>query len=200
MDKDIIPNLDMDYISFISRNNVKVYSKKDVIKNNSVILSNILNLDGHFKEPEKLNDSYIFFNELHSSSIILIIKFLTLELNGKDISQIDETKYQDLFDYIKLMDELNFFETVLFCHPFCIDIPTGLYKIAKCNYPKSKSEDKFDEFVFFDYILDDSICSYKQINHDILNSYVNDGWEIVSQTFLLDKTKESKVTLRRKIK
>ena len=67
----------MEYISFKSKNDVVVYTTKELIINNAPVLANILNLNNTYNDkPEMENGSYLCLKPLHEESILFIFKFL----------------------------------------------------------------------------------------------------------------------------
>lgn len=217
----------MEYISFKSKNDVVVYTTKELIINNAPVLANILNLNNTYNDkPEMENGSYLYLKPLHEESILFIFKFLdcynscnldeihekNLELDDDQCNIEDVSIEPEILMYIKNMQYSNFQEACEFCDPLCIYIPKRYWLIAK-KKPKTELEDIYNEYQFIEIILDTSFSSDNDGMHKVLNEYyISNNWEIVNQqllsyqqrygheVYVSDIPRTYKLSLRRKIK
>ena len=197
----------MTFHSFLSRDERKIFIDEEILKKSPVIF-NILNFDKKFGDkPEKIGDSFLFFNDLDTLSILLIIEYLKLE-DSDFLSNIknNEEMNHELSDinikyYISAMSEIEFLETILFAHPLCINIPPNLYNVFN-KKPESKEEDSENRYQFLDFQYYYSTSSSFKDNHEILLNYLSSGWEVCNQSFknsVSNVSNKGYVTLRKKL-
>ena len=197
----------MTFHSFLSRDARKIFIDEEILKKSPVIF-NILNFDKKFGDkPEKIGDSFLFFNDLDTLSILLIIEYLKLE-DSDFLSNIknNEEMNHELSDinikyYISAMSEIEFLETILFAHPLCINIPPNLYNVFN-KKPESKEEDSENRYQFLDFQYYYSTSSSFKDNHEILLNYLSSGWEVCNQSFknsVSNVSNKGYVTLRKKL-
>ena len=177
------------FISLFNENNPEfVYVPKELIIEKFPVLAKLLNLQGIFNDvPEMKDDSYLFFKDLQVKSIIFIFKYLSTNIQNKE-------EFNNLLDYIKKLSFDEFNDAIETCEPLSLFIPSNLYKLVN-KPPLNKSEDIYNEYQFFEYIMDYTID--KEHNHKILNDYLNNEWVIVEQNF--NPNNKTNIILRKKI-
>lgn len=177
------------FISLINESNPKlVYVDEELIIEKFPVLGNLLNLKGIFNDvPEMKDNSYLFFKDLHVKSIIFIFKYLSTNIENKE-------EFNNLLAYIKKLSFDEFNDAIETCEPLALFIPENLYKLAY-KPPLNKSEDIYNEYQFFEYIMDYSID--KERSHKILIDYLNNEWVIVEQNF--NPNQKTNIILRKKI-
>jgi len=177
------------FISLINESNPKlVYVDEELIIEKFPVLGNLLNLKGIFNDvPEMKDNSYLFFKDLHVKSIIFIFKYLSTNIENKE-------EFNNLLAYIKKLSFDEFNDAIETCEPLALFIPENLYKLAY-KPPLNKSEDIYNEYQFFEYIMDYSMD--KERSHKILIDYLNNEWVIVEQNF--NPNQKTNIILRKKI-
>jgi len=177
------------FISLINESNPKlVYVDEELIIEKFPVLGNLLNLKGIFNDvPEMKDNSYLFFKDLHVKSIIFIFKYLSTNIENKE-------EFNNLLAYIKKLSFDEFNDAIETCEPLSLFIPENLYKLAY-KPPLNKSEDIYNEYQFFEYIMDYSMD--KERSHKILIDYLNNEWVIVEQNF--NPNQKTNIILRKKI-
>ena len=205
-----------DYISFVSKDNIIVYTEKNNIIENAPVIANILNLNNIYNDkPIMKNNSYTFFEELESKSIIFIFKFISLQLEKYD--KIDDQSKSnsvlyDISDYVKGMKYHHFYEARDFCEPMCVFIPNNFWKLLN-KVPMNRNEDIYNEYQFIDIVFNpcDYTTNEKNIHEIIEKTYLKNNWKIVEQQLLVtqqryghevyqhDVPRTYKLTLRKKL-
>jgi hypothetical protein len=177
------------FISLINESNPEfVYVDKQLIIEKFPVLGNLLNLKGMFNDvPEMKDNSYLFFKDLHVKSIIFIFKYLSTNIQNKE-------EFNNLLAYIKKLSFDEFNDAIETCEPLSLFIPVNLYKLAY-KPPLNKSEDIYNEYQFFEYIMDYTLD--KERSHKILNDYLNNEWVIVEQN--INPNEKTNIILRKKI-
>ena len=177
------------FISLINESNPKlVYVDEELIIEKFPVLGNLLNLKGIFNDvPEMKDNSYLFFKDLHVKSIIFIFKYLSTNIENQE-------EFNNLLAYIKKLSFDEFNDAIETCEPLALFIPENLYKLAY-KPPLNKSEDIYNEYQFFEYIMDYSMD--KERSHKILIDYLNNEWVIVEQNF--NPNQKTNIILRKKI-
>jgi hypothetical protein len=175
-------------ILFNESNPEFVYVDKQLIIEKFPVLGNLLNLKGMFNDvPEMKDNSYLFFKDLHVKSIIFIFKYLSTNIENKE-------EFNNLLAYIKKLSFDEFNDAIETCEPLSLFIPVNLYKLAY-KPPLNKSEDIYNEYQFFEYIMDYTLD--KERSHKILNDYLNNEWVIVEQN--INPNEKTNIILRKKI-
>lgn len=198
----------MTYHSFLSKDERKIFIDEEILKKSPVIF-NILNFDKRFGDkPEKIGDSFLFFNDLNILSILLIIEYLKFQEDLDFLPNIENNEelnekvsFYNIKYYIKSMSEIEFLETILFAHPLCINIPPKLFTIFN-KKPMLKEEDLEGQYQFLDFQYYYSTSSSFKDNHEILLNYLSKGWEVCNQSFknsVSNVSNKGHVTLRKKL-
>lgn len=156
----------INYIVLKSCDNVDVFVDREVIIDNAVVISRMLHLQDGFKnEPRMDGDKYLFFDRLHHKSIIFIIKYLS-------VFQSDFKKNNDFVSFIQNLKEEHFTAAVDFVEPYCVFIPSNLWKLLK-KPPLEPSEDMYSEYSF--------VNLESTVQHCIFLEYLKLGYEVSSK-------------------
>ena len=160
----------INYIVLKSCDNVDVFVDKEIIINNAVVISRMLHLQDGFKnEPRMEGDKYLFFDTLHHKSIIFIIKYLS-------VFQTDFKKDNDFISFIQNLREEHFVAAVDFVEPYCVFIPSNLWKLLK-KPPVNPSEDMYGEYSFINLettTQHHTFLEYLKLGYDIAETYKDD--------------------------
>lgn len=185
----------MNYLKFKSCDDRYVYCSEEDILKNAPVLARLLNIKKEFCDVPKMEDNaYLYFNDLHYESLLLIMVFLSSEYKLTS-NEYKETYFYDLTKSTKT----KFYNAaVIKCEPICIYLPREFYKFVN-KPPMDEENDIYNEYMFFEMMLSNGI--ERNESYSNLSNFLNEGWSIVNQTWneSLSHLKETWVKLRKKI-
>tara|TARA_Y100000813_G_C24138522_1_gene341254 strand:+ start:480 stop:1103 length:624 start_codon:yes stop_codon:yes gene_type:complete len=199
------------YISFLSSDNDKVYIDIDILKN-SPVLYNILNLENNFSDvPKTENGSYLLLSSLSKRSIVVLFRFLSLNIDNteyKNVYNKEDLNLKCFIDSIKYLPDDEVDELVTFASSICVNLPSEIFHQSR-KKPLINSDDHFNEYQFFEFnIIKPNVLIHAQASSElslkvyetqsrILNeNYLEKGWDVVGQE---DTEKYSNYYLRKPI-